>query len=285
MNTRKLTIRGLQYHIQEWGSAEKPLLLLLHGWMDCGASYKYMADILKDDYFLVAPDWRGFGETEHAQGYWFPDYFADLECIIEHYSPNAPVDMVAHSMGGNIALMYAGIRPEKISRLMSLEALGMFDKKSCDAPKTYRRWLDEIGLNATTKTYPDRDALKSSIRAGNPNLSEELVTELSFLWGREYGDEGQMRLKHDHAHRYTNPIRYNFDDVLAVWAEVTATVSIVMAEDSPFYKNYQKIGRIEQAHACLPAPKEHYYLITDSAHMLHIEQPQQVSDAIKRFFS
>ena len=285
MKIRKLDIRGLQYHIQEWGDVGKPLLILLHGWMDCGASFKFIAEYLKRDYFLVAPDWRGFGETEHAQGYWFPDYFADLECIIEHYCADAQVNIVGHSMGGNIALMYAGIRPDKVARVLSLEALGMLDKKSSDTPKIYRRWLDEVSLNESTKIYPNRDALKMSIKLVNPSLSDELVTELSFLWGREVGSNGEVQLKHDHAHRYINPIRYNFDDVLALWAQVTATVGIVMANDSPFYRRYQKVNRIEQAYQHLPASPSNFFLINNAAHMVHIEQAQKVSDVILDFFS
>jgi len=85
MNIKKLNVRGLNYQIQEWGSPSKPLLFLLHGWMDCGASFKFIAEHL-DDFFLVAPDWRGFGETDHAPGYWFADYYADLEFILNELS-------------------------------------------------------------------------------------------------------------------------------------------------------------------------------------------------------
>ena len=285
MKTRQLTIRGLRTNIQEWGNPEKPLLFLLHGWMDCGATFKYIAKFLEQDYFIVAPDWRGFGETEHVSGYWFPDYFADLECLIEAYSPNTPVNLVGHSMGGNIVLMYSGIRPEKVAKVMSLEALGMLEKTSKDAPKTYRRWLNEILANEETKTYPNRDALKDSISVGNPDLSDELVTELSYLWGREINAAGQMQLKHDHAHRYVNPIRYNFEDVLAIWQEVTAQVAVVMAEGSQFYANYLRGGRIDLAYQHLPFNPEHYYLVKQAGHMLHIEQPQRVSEAIADFFT
>jgi len=103
MNSRKLNIRGLNYHIQEWGDSSKPLLILLHGWMDCGATYKFVSEYLISDYFLVAPDWRGFGQTDHAPGYWFPDYFADLEKILDHYTPDTATNLIGHSMGGNIA--------------------------------------------------------------------------------------------------------------------------------------------------------------------------------------
>jgi len=70
MKTDKLLVRGLNYHIQEWGDSSNPTLFLLHGWMDCGASFKFIAEYLARDFHLIAPDWRGFGETEHASSCW-----------------------------------------------------------------------------------------------------------------------------------------------------------------------------------------------------------------------
>jgi len=93
MNASKLNVRGLEYHVQEWGDSSKPSIFLLHGWMDCGATYKFAAQYLENDFHLIAPDLRGFGDTEHAQGYWFPDYFADLEVLLDHYSPMSPVNV------------------------------------------------------------------------------------------------------------------------------------------------------------------------------------------------
>ena len=170
MQNKTLNIRGLNYHIQEWGDPEKPLLVLLHGWMDCGATFKFMADHLTDHYYLVAPDWRGFGNTEHAPGYWFPDYFADLEMILDHYSPHSPASLVGHSMGGNIALMYAGIHPHRVAKVLSLEALGMGPTISQEAPDKYRRWMREITSEEPSKVYPNFDALCFSVHKGNPRF-------------------------------------------------------------------------------------------------------------------
>ena len=284
MNIRKLNVRGLNYHIQEWGSPNKPLLFLLHGWMDCGASFKFMAEYLKDDFFLVAPDWRGFGETDHAAGYWFADYYADLEFILNEYSADQAVDLVGHSMGGNIALMYAGIRPERVARVMSLEGLGLSDTTSESSPSHVARWLDEITLDQETKIYPDIETLKVSIRTGNPSLSEEMVTELTYLWAKQCGESGQMQLKHDHAHRYPSSQRYNFQDVLAAWKQVTAEAAIVMAEDSSFYRRYLRSGRIDEAVASLPMTDESVFLVQQASHMLHLEQPKSVASLVQTFF-
>lgn len=285
MRTSTVSVRGLNYRIQEWGELSLPTLFLLHGWMDCGASYKFVAEHLSDKYHLVAPDLRGFGETDHAPGYWFPDYFADIDTLFDHYSPNEKVNLVGHSMGGNIALMYSGIKPERIANVLSLEALGMAPTQSSDAPKKMRRWMTEILSGEPSKVYPNEESFRHSIRKGNPSLSEEMVSELVTLWGKPRGETGAFQLKHDHAHRYANPVRYNFDDVLAVWQEITARVGVAMAAQSSMYKMMQKMGRVEQAMGVLNIDEQDYFVVDDSAHMLHLEQPVETAECIDRFFS
>lgn len=285
MKTSSLNVRGLNYHVQEWGETSNPTVFLLHGWMDCGASYKFVAEHLSHKYHLVAPDLRGFGETDHASGYWFPDYFADIDRLFDYYSPDQKVDLVGHSMGGNIALMYAGIRPDRIANVLSMEALGMAPTESTDAPLKYRRWMSEILSDEPSKVYLDEESFRRSIRKGNPSLNEALVSELVKLWGKPHGNDGALQLKHDHAHRYANPVRYNFDDVLAVWQEITGRVGVVMAEQSSMYKYTQKMGRLEQAREVLNVSEQDYFLVKESAHMLHLEQPVETAKCIESFFS
>lgn len=285
MKTTQLTIRGLNYHVQEWGNLESPKLFLLHGWMDCGITFKAVAEKLSDAFYVVAPDWRGFGNTEHAQGYWFPDYFADLEKILDHYTPDQAARLVGHSMGGNIALMYAGIRPQRVQAVMSLEALGMAPTQSADAPQKYRQWMQQILSDEASKVYPDVDTFKASIRKGNPSLSEDIVDELVHAWGKPTGDNGAYCLRHDHAHRYANPVRYNFDDVVEVWQQITARVGLVMAEQSVFYSKFKQLGRLDHAIDLLKIAEADYSLIADSGHMLHLEQAEKIADCIRAFFS
>uniref|UniRef100_UPI002362DFF1 alpha/beta fold hydrolase n=3 Tax=Pseudomonadota TaxID=1224 RepID=UPI002362DFF1 len=81
----------------------RPPLVLLHGWMDVGASFQFVVDALAGDREVIALDWRGFGlsEASGAGCYWFPDYLADLDALLDAVSPSAPVDLLGHSMGGN----------------------------------------------------------------------------------------------------------------------------------------------------------------------------------------
>ena len=112
-----LQIRGLRYHMRTWGDPRDPKLVLLHGWMDVSASFQFLVDALRRDWYVIAPDWRGFGLSEWvAGGYWFPDYIGDLEALVAQVSPDAPVSLVGHSMGGNVAGLYAGVRPARVAK-------------------------------------------------------------------------------------------------------------------------------------------------------------------------
>ena len=98
------------------------------------------------DWHVIAPDWRGFGLTErsHADTYWFPDYLADLDAMLDHYAPGEAVNLLGHSMGGNVVGIYAGVRPERVRRLINLEGFGMPATAPEKAPRHYAKWLDEL---------------------------------------------------------------------------------------------------------------------------------------------
>jgi len=104
-----LQIRDLRYRLHCWGNDSGIPVLLLHGWADVGMSFQFLADAMSNNWYLIAPDWRGFGETQwQMAGYWFPDYRGDMDAIIDHISQERPVRLVGHSMGGNVAWLYAG---------------------------------------------------------------------------------------------------------------------------------------------------------------------------------
>src|SRR5262245_34662794 len=81
-------LRGLAIRLTRWPGADTRPWLLLHGWLDAGSTFQFLADALPVSRSLIAPDWRGFGGSAWAQdGYWFPDYYADLDALIDRRSP------------------------------------------------------------------------------------------------------------------------------------------------------------------------------------------------------
>ena len=128
-------MRGIDYHVNEWGDPSNRLLLMLHGWGDAGSTFQFVVDELTADWFVIAPDWRGFGRTTgRAASYWFPDYLADLDALLAIYSPDNPAAILGHSMGGNIAGLYAGVFSDRVEKFINVEGFGLADRDPEDAP-------------------------------------------------------------------------------------------------------------------------------------------------------
>src|SRR5690554_4215852 len=143
--SRFFDLRGIRIHVREWGSPGVLKLFMLHGWSDVAATFQFVVDALGQDWHVIAPDWRGHGATGRGfDAYWFAEYLGDLDALLRAYSPDESVRIVGHSMGGNVAQMYAGIRPERVRALVALEALGRSDRLAESAPERYREWLDQI---------------------------------------------------------------------------------------------------------------------------------------------
>ena len=159
---QSLTARGLTFHLYRWPGSDPAPLVLLHGWGDTGETYQFLVDCFTADRTCVAIDMRGFGRTQRpADGYWFPDYLADLDALLDQLVPDAPIDLVGHSMGGNIAMLYAGVRPQRVRRLISLEGFGMMRTMPDQAPARYAQWLDEVKHGGEFNVYESHRTIRA----------------------------------------------------------------------------------------------------------------------------
>ena len=139
-------VRGLRYHVRSWGRAGAPKLFMLHGWMDTSASFQFTVDALARDWHVLAPDWRGYGDTQWggSDTYWYQDLLADLDQLLTHFQPDEPVNLIAHSFGASMACIYAGARPQRIARLVNIDGFGARDWQPEGAPKRYAQLLRQI---------------------------------------------------------------------------------------------------------------------------------------------
>ena len=278
-----LPVRGLKYHVRLWGDAAAPRLFMVHGWMDVSASFQFLVDALKGEWCVIAPDWRGYGHTENApeDAYWFPDYLADLDAILRHYSPDAPVNLVGHSMGGNIACLYAGSKPERIARLVNLEGFGMRRTKPAEAPKRYRKFMEQLADPPTLKSYKDFAELAARLQKNNPRLSPERADFLARHWGEEH--DGKVVLLADPAHKIVNPTLYNIDEAKACWEAITAPTLVVAANQSEMLTKWitedDYRDRLRHFHHLSEAR------IDDAGHMMQHDQPEQLARLIEDFLT
>jgi len=278
------TIRNLRYHVRTWGDARSPKLFLLHGWMDVSASFQFLVDCLERDWYVVAPDWRGFGLTEWARdGYWFPDYYADLDALLDIYEPQAPVSLVAHSMGGNIAGVYAGVRPHRVAKLISLEGFGASRTKPEDAPARFERWLDEVLEPPQFGPYASFDAVAARLKKNNARLADYKALFLAQHWAKQIAP-GVVTLNSDPKHKMVNPVLNRIEEVFACWQRITAPVLWVSGADSSARGWRADIAsQLAQRKAAIPNLSE--VVLPECGHMMHHDQPEQLARVIEDFLT
>lgn len=275
-------IRGLRYHVRTWGEAHHPKLFLLHGWMDVSASFQFVVDAFRNDWHVIAPDWRGFGLSGWArEGYWFPDYYADLDALLALYTAEQPARLVGHSMGGIIAGAYAGIRPERVARAVSLEGFGLARTRPDAAPGRYRRWLDELAAEPRFRIYDSYAALAARLRRDNPRLSDDQALFIARAWAHEAAPE-QIEMLSDPRHKRVNPVLFRIEELLACWREVTAPVLWVFARESAG-TGYLKDTPEQLAERKGAIRDYHEAWVDDAGHMLHHDQPQRLARIIEDF--
>jgi pimeloyl-ACP methyl ester carboxylesterase len=279
-----VTVRGLKMHLTRWGpepSALDPPVFLLHGWLDAGETFQFIVDAFKKDWPVIAPDWRGFGRSEWPQeSYGSPDYLGDLDALMDRISPHLPVRMVGHSMGGNIANLYAGLRPERVRCVVNLEGLGLPRTSAADAPQRMRKWLDQIKGPVVEKNYDSFAQLASIIQFRYPRFSPGAAAFVARVWG--VPDEGgRVRLAADPRHHWVNPILYKREDAEATWREIRAPLLMMMGEESDYLKRLGADGTMEALSAAYPGAE--LAGIAGAGHMLHIERPELVAPRIEAF--
>jgi pimeloyl-ACP methyl ester carboxylesterase len=282
-----IVVRGLHYHVRHWGSDDVPKIVMLHGWMDVSASFQFLVDAFARDWHVIAPDWRGFGQTDFAVGgYWFPDYLADLDAILDHYAPNEPVNLLGHSLGANVAGIYAGVRPARVSKLIDLEGFGMPVTQSEQAPARFATWLDEIAQQPSLRSYASLADVAGRLQKTNPRLSDERAAFLAEHWAMQ-NDGGSWDLRADPAHRLSNPYLYRIEEILACWRAITAPVLWIEAGNSELVARLDNgLGaraEIDRRIAAIPNVKT--VMVNNAGHMLQHDQPEIVAAAIEVFLA
>ena len=283
-----LSVRGLRMHVRHWGSPGAPKLFMLHGWMDVSASFQFMVDCLQGNWHVIAPDWRGFGQSERSgfDTYWFPDYVADLEVLLDHYAPDEAVNLLGHSMGGNIAGIYAGVRPQRIAKLINLEGFGLPTTHPKQYPGRVAKWLDELRDPPEMRGYASLDEVAARLRKTNPRLAPERAAFLAAHWAEQDRD-GQWKILGDPAHKMSSPLLYHVDEIMACWSAITAPVLWVEAEDTDMWR---WMGAREQARAEVDRRMGYLNKVTprmvpQAGHMLHHDQPELLASMVEEFLT
>jgi pimeloyl-ACP methyl ester carboxylesterase len=291
-----VTVRGLRHHVLTWGdpalvTASRPPLLMLHGWMDVAASFQFVVDALSSDRYVIAFDWRGFGLTDTPAGdtYWIPDYVGDLDVALDRLLPGQTIDLLGHSMGGNVVMLYAGLRPSRIRRLVNLEGFGMPRVTPSMAAKRFVDWLDDLKKVHVLRPYETAEAVAARLRKNNPLLRADRAAWLARQWARPREDErgnltGEWEILADPAHKRGTPVLYHVEEVLELWKLISAPVLWVEGDRTDigrwWGKRYSKEEFYERL-AVVPMVEKH--VLSPAGHMLHHDQPEALAARLESF--
>ena len=248
--TNSFISQRLRLNYVDWGNPDAPPLLLVHGGRDHARSWDWVAEELRHDWHIIAPDLRGHGDSA-----WSPDgnyemsaFVYDLAQLI-HQLNLAPVSIIAHSMGGNIATRYAGLFPENVRKMVNIEGLGLSPKMQAERDAIgiqtrFRQWIEDKrnAAGRTPKRYPNIEAAYERMKTENSYLTDEQARHLT-VHGISRNEDGSWSWKFDHYLNVWAIFDMPREKLLALWQSITWPVMMMYGANSGA-SNPEKDGRI-----------------------------------------
>ena len=241
----------LRLHYADWGNLGAPPLILLHGGRDHCRSWDWVAAALRERFHVIVPDLRGHGDSawSSAGHYAMVSYIHDLAQLI-HTESLAPVSIVAHSLGGNIALRYAGIYPESVRHLVAIEGMGpgprtasARDRKPVD--QRMREWIEQARAQSAEVPwrYKSLDEALARMRAANKHLTVEVARHLT-EHAVNRNEDGTYCWKFDPYVRLWPPVDMTREEIATLWERIACPTLLVYGKES-WATNPAEDGRIE----------------------------------------
>jgi pimeloyl-ACP methyl ester carboxylesterase len=281
-----LDLRGLRHHAVVWGDGPRTVLLL-HGWLDHARLFdKLAARLASPSLRLVAVDFRGHGDSEHAPrsgSYQYPEYVADVHAWVEALSPGRPVALVAHSMGGMAAQYFAGAFPERVSHLCAIESMGPPSMSPEMAVTRLRGFVEDMARLGTRdpRHYPTLEEAARQVVAKHPRIhpDDALHYARHGMHGVVVDGEPAWRWKFDPRLHSRGPMAFFEDQALAFLDRITAPVTVVegsdgyLLDDATFARRFARFRRARRV------------LVPGAAHHVHLDAPDAVADAVRELLA
>lgn len=270
----------LRLHYVDWGGAEKPLLLLIHGGQDHARNWDPVALALREHFHVIAPDLRGHGDSQWAMGgsYAITDFALDMAQLLDGIEAG-PVTIIGHSLGGAVALLYTSTFPDRVTRVVAIEGLGPPPGLYPDLPPRQRvvNWIE--GIQALSRRRPRRyasiDEAMARMQEANPHLTPEMARHLT-VHGCYRDEDGTFLWKFDNHVRAMSPFRFRPEEVEALRQEITCPVLLVRGTES-WASDPATDGRAEDFRDATVVN------VSGAGHWVHHDQTEVFLDAVRKF--
>ena len=270
--------QGLRLHYADWGNAKAPPLILVHGGLDHCRNWDAIAQALRPHFHVLAPDLRGHGDSEWARGssYGISDHVYDL-ARLTRFAGLREAALIGHSLGGMIALAYAGTYPDRVSRLAVLDGAFLSGAQPLPIGKQMARWVDQLDRISehTHRSFKTVEEAAGRLSSRNKRLTAELALHLASHGVRQNAD-GTFQWKFDPHQRARAPYRLSRDDYVALWSEITGPTLLMWGSES-FLPDPEAAGLL--AHFRNAELKK----IAGAGHWLHHDRLDEVLAALRPF--
>jgi pimeloyl-ACP methyl ester carboxylesterase len=268
----------LKLHYAVWGDESKPPLLLIHGGRDHARTWDFVAEELVDHFCLYAPDLRGHGDSDWSVGgqYSMPEFTLDIAALADAIDRD-PLTIVAHSLGGGIALQYGGVFPDRVAKIVSVEGWGPPPMERRPAHFRMREWVMHMRdlEERQPRRYPTLEAAVTRMKEENPHLTAAMARHLT-IHGARKGEDGTYTWKFDNYVRTHSPYEFNTEDARAIWNQIRCPVLLVRGSES-WASDPEKDGRASAFHTY------HYVEIKNAGHWVYHDQLDQFMAVTKGF--
>ena len=280
-----LDINGRRCHVRRWGDPDAPMLFFLHGWLDTSVTFQFLVDAMGESWNIVAPDWPGYGNSDwrHHQ-YWMQDDVALLDMILDRYSPAAPVSLIGHSYGGQVATLYSGTRPDRVARYISLEGFGPRSQELSAAPRSMASWLERAKKGTRARRYESFDALAQRLLAANPRLQRSRADFLARGIGRVCPKDRMVDLQADPWRRVRGvPLSFPTAAFFETFMGSIKSPALWLRGDSSQYMEwvFPEERQYLDRYAHLQDGRD--VLIREAGHNLHHDQPEILAGHVEDF--
>jgi len=277
---------GVKIATYEWGCADAPPLLLVHGALDFARTFDVFAPLIADaGYRVVSYDHRGHGDSSPAALYgWMADE-RDLLCVADAVS-RQPMPVIGHSKGGSLLIHAIEALPHRFTRFACIDGMpfrsphpdtAMHERRYM-TPEVISKWLDNRHLSPEAERKPgDLQALAARRARLNPRQSHEWLCYL--VSKGAYEQEDGWRWKLDPAIRPGGfgvmRSRWMTDRLPGFPVPLLALFSTI---DEPMGWDCKLADLIDYLPASARAIE-----MPNTGHFIHIERPRQTADLIIDF--